>query len=170
MFCSESVEAGCGISLSLSCECLPMLSTRPASESDVAFLTSVFLRAMRVHIRAARGSWDEVKERSQFQEQLRLHETWIVERGGIDVGFFIAVPRGQDIELHTLCIAPEYQQQGTGTAITRQIIEEARARMCGVVLSVLKTNIAARSLYERLGFVVTEELPYHYRMRLVLHA
>jgi ribosomal protein S18 acetylase RimI-like enzyme len=124
---------------------------------------------MRVHITASRGFWDETKERSQFQEQLRLRETWIVERGGIDVGFFMMVPRGQDIELHTLCIAPEYQRQGTGTAITRQIIEEARTRMCGVVLSVLKTNAAARSLYERLGFVVAEELPYHYRMQLVVH-
>jgi ribosomal protein S18 acetylase RimI-like enzyme len=148
---------------------VPLLNTRPATERDVAFLTSVFLLAMRVHITASRGFWDETKERSQFQEQLRLRETWIVERGGIDVGFVMMVPRGQDIELHTLCIAPEYQRQGTGTAITRQIIEEARTRMCGVVLSVLKTNAAARSLYERLGFVVAEELPYHYRMQLVVH-
>jgi ribosomal-protein-alanine N-acetyltransferase len=79
----------------------------------------------------------------------------------------MAVESGQDVELHTLCIAPEHQGQAIGTTVTRQILSDARDQRRGVLLSVLKSNAAARSLYERLGFVVIEETTHHYRMRLV---
>ena len=74
--------------------------------------------------------------------------------------------RGEDIELHTLCITPEHQGRGLGITVTRQFLDDARGRKCGVVLSVLKANSAAQSLYERLRFAVTEESAHHYRMRL----
>jgi ribosomal protein S18 acetylase RimI-like enzyme len=147
---------------------LGQLATRKATDDDIAFLTDVFLRAMRIHISAARGYWNEVKEEAQFREQLQLHNTRIIEHGVTSVGFFMTVEHNQDIELHTLCIAPEYQQHGFGTGVTRQLIDDARARSCSVVLSVLKVNTAARSFYERLGFVITEESARHYRMRLAL--
>jgi ribosomal protein S18 acetylase RimI-like enzyme len=47
------------------------------------------------------------------------------------------------------------------------LLNDARARKRGVILSVLKTNTSARSLYERLGFVVTEETANHCHLRLV---
>jgi ribosomal protein S18 acetylase RimI-like enzyme len=147
-----------------------VLTTRQATDEDLAFLVDVFLRTMRVHITAARGFWDEAKERSQFQQQLRLESTRIILRDGVDVGFLMTAPCGRDTELHTICVTPEYQRRGIGTTITQQVIDEARLQKRGVVLSVLKGNTAARSLYERLGFVVSDELPRHYRMRLLLPA
>jgi len=122
---------------------------------------------MRDHIAAARGYWDEARERSQFLEQLQLQHTQVVESEGASVGFFMAFDLGEDFELHTLCIAPEHQRKGLGTAITRQLMDEAHTRKQSIVLSVLKVNTAARSFYNRLGFVVTEESAHHYRMRLV---
>jgi len=142
-----------------------MLTTRTATDVDLLFLSDVFLRAMQAHITAARGYWDEEKERRQFHEQLQLRDTRIIVHDGADVGFFTTTESGADTELHTICIVPEYQRQGIGSAITRQIIDEDRARGRGVVLSVLKANTSARSLYERLGFAVIEESPHHYRMR-----
>lgn len=142
-----------------------MLTTRPATAKDLAFLRDVFLRAMRVHITAARGFWDEAYERSHFEQQFQLKQARIIARDGIDVGFFMTVTDGPDTEIHTICIVPEHQRQGIGSHITRQVIEEAHSQRHGVVLSVLKVNEAARSLYERLGFAVTEESTYHYRMR-----
>jgi len=142
-----------------------MLTIRQATDKDLAFLTGVFLRAMQAQITAARGYWEEGKERRQFHEQLQLGKTQIIVRDGIDVGFFMLVPLGQDTELHTICVAPELQRRGIGTAITRQVIDEARSQKRAVVLSVLKANAAARSLYERLGFAVIEESSSHYRMR-----
>jgi ribosomal protein S18 acetylase RimI-like enzyme len=142
-------------------------AVRPATNEDVPFLIDLFLRAMRGHITEARGHWDETKEQTQFLEQLQLQHTQIVECEGMRAGFLMTMDDGQDIELHTLCIAPEYQRRGLGTAITRQLIADALARKCGVALSVLKVNTAARSFYTRLGFILTEESEHHYRMRCV---
>jgi ribosomal protein S18 acetylase RimI-like enzyme len=141
------------------------LITRPATDHDIAFLEDVFLQAMRISIEACRGYWDEAKEQAQFREQLQLTSTQIIENDGKDVGFLMTLGAGRDIRLHTLCIVPEYQGQGLGTGIIRALLDSARTRGCGVVLAVLKTNRAARSLYERLGFVVTEETTNHFHMR-----
>jgi hypothetical protein len=53
-----------------------------------------------------------------------------------------------------------------GSAIISELLGEASARKLDVMVSVLKANPAARSLYERLGFVVTEESTHHHHMRL----
>jgi len=143
------------------------LTSHQASDADVAFLLDVFVRAMRPHISAARGSWDEHKEQSQFLEQLQVQDTKIIRYDGEPVGFVMTVPSGPDVELHTLCIAPEHQGHGLGSAVTRQLIDDCRQRGVGLVLSVLRANTGARALYERLGFVVTEASPSHYRMRFV---
>jgi ribosomal protein S18 acetylase RimI-like enzyme len=144
-----------------------MLTRRQATDDDIAFLEVVFLRAMRVPITAARGLWDEARERAQFREQLQLNHTQIIENNGIGVGFLMTLERGHDIQVHTICIGPENQRHGFGTAIIRELLDDASARERGVIVSVLKANPAARSLYERLGFVVTEESTHHHHMRLV---
>ena len=144
-----------------------MLITRRAADYDLAFITELFLRAMHVHITAARGFWDEALERNQFLEQLQLHQTQIIEYDSKGIGFLMTLERGHDIELHTLCIAPEYQGRGFGTVITRRFLDDAKAHRRDAVLSVLRANTAARSFYERLGFVVIEESAHHHRMRHV---
>jgi len=138
-------------------------ATHQAIQSDVAFLLAVFLRAMRVHITAARGYWDEAKER----DQLQIPHTRIIRQEGASVGFFMAGEHGQEVELHTLCIAPEHQGHGLGTLVIQQLVDDARSRGSGVVLQVLKVNTRAHSLYERLGFVVTGESLPHYQLRSV---
>jgi ribosomal protein S18 acetylase RimI-like enzyme len=142
-------------------------TTHAATEEDVAFLVDVFLRAMRGHISTTRGSWDELKERTQFLDQLQVQHTTIIRRDGVNVGFLATRDRGQDVELHTLCVAPEHQGRGLGTAVTRQLLDDCRARGQGVVLSVLKVNTRGRALYERLGLAVTGQTLNHYQMRLV---
>jgi ribosomal protein S18 acetylase RimI-like enzyme len=143
-----------------------MLTKRLATDDDVAFLEEVFLRAMRAPITAARGFWDEANERTQFREQLQLHHTQIIENDEMNIGFLMTPECDQDIQLHTICIVPEMQGRGFGSAIISELLGEASARKLGVMVSVLKAKPAARFLYERLGFVVTEESTHHHHMRL----
>ena len=142
------------------------MKTRDATAADIDFLANTFLRAMRPYITAARGSWDQVKEDRQFREQLHLSSTRIILDEGNSVGFYMTRDEGHDLELHTLCIVPEYQRHGLGTAVVRQIIAQAQKSKRGVALSVLKANLGARLLYQRLEFVVISETDHHYRMRL----
>jgi ribosomal protein S18 acetylase RimI-like enzyme len=121
-------------------ETMDDITTRPAAAAEVDWLTAVFLGSLREAITAARGSWDEVRESVQFREQLNLTSTRIIELHGRAVGFLMSPARDSDVELHTLCIAPEYQSQGIGTYIAQRLISDARASGRGVVLSVLKAN------------------------------
>jgi ribosomal protein S18 acetylase RimI-like enzyme len=143
----------------------PIIDLRRASDLDEPLVERIFLRAGREMITAARGHWDEERERLQFREQLDLDSTWIVRHGDVDVGFMMVVVQPDLTELHTLCILPEWQEQGLGSKFVRDLVTEASARGQKIELQVLKTNTRARSFYERLGFRVIAELPHHHRMR-----
>lgn len=66
-------------------------------------------------------------------------------------------------ELENICLLPEYRNQGTGSRLLTEIIEN-----CGyskIRLQVFKKNPAVH-LYQRLGFSVVEETENHFRMLL----
>jgi ribosomal protein S18 acetylase RimI-like enzyme len=142
-----------------------VIELRHADPSDVEFLVSMFLATLRESISAARGKWDEALERKQFEQQLQLKHTEIVQCDGIDVGFFMVIPLVNEVELHTLCIGQKYQCRGIGSEVTHRIVRGAIQRKLGVVLSVLKVNVRARVLYERLGFAIVGESEHHHRLR-----
>jgi ribosomal protein S18 acetylase RimI-like enzyme len=108
------------------------LTTRPAGAADIGWLTDVFLRSLREPISVARGAWDEAREQLQFREQLELGRTQVIQLRGADIGFLMSQEHGDQVELHTLCIAPEYQSQGIGTYITRRLVSDAQTSgRCG---------------------------------------
>lgn len=72
--------------------------------------------------------------------------------------------RTEELYIASLEILPEYQRRGIGTEILRQLTAAAQRQLKPVALQVLKTNIAARSLYQRMGFGVTGENDTHYIM------
>jgi ribosomal protein S18 acetylase RimI-like enzyme len=58
------------------------------------------------------------------------------------------------LHLYALAVEPASQNRGIGTALIRAVEHEARRRgLGGVYLGVANDNIAARRLYERLGYV-----------------
>ena len=144
-----------------------MIATRPAVAADGGFLEATFLVSLRQSITAARGAWNDVRERAQFYEQLELEHTRIVESDGIAVGFVMVWPSGSDLELHTICILPQHQAQGIGAETIRLVVQSAAAGNLGIVLSVLKANGRARLFFERHGFVQIGESAYHYQFRHV---
>ena len=62
-----------------------------------------------------------------------------------------------------VAILPRFRNQGIGAQVVQEVIAAAAAKGQPVALQVLRGN-PARRLYERLGFVVTEETAEHFRM------
>lgn len=59
-----------------------------------------------------------------------------------------------------LCVDSAAQGQGIGTALIEALCAEARARQYSAVrLDVIDTNLRARALYERRGFVAIRSVP-----------
>ena len=74
---------------------------------------------------------------------------------------------GKEIENNTfeignICIKPEYQNKGIGTAVLKEILFEHKEK--NIKLQAFKVNERAIKLYERIGFKKVEETKTHYVM------
>src|SRR5687767_6614016 len=108
------------------------ITTRFATISDVAFLERVFLDSMKESITAARGQWDINREIAQFRQQLALESTKVIQQDGFDVGFVMTVHAGGELQIHTLCVTPEFQDQGIGSRVVQLVVHEAAESGLGV--------------------------------------
>ncbi len=87
----------------------------------------------------------------------------IIEWQGQPIGILALQKLPGWIMLNRIFLLPGAQRRGIGTRIMGEILKSASAQRLPVRLRVLKVN-PARRLYERLGFVVTEETETHYSM------
>ena len=74
---------------------------------------------------------------------------------------------GKEIENNTfvignICVKPEYQNKGIGTAILKEIIFENKEK--NIKLQTFKINERAIKLYEKIGFEKINENKTHYIM------
>lgn len=79
----------------------------------------------------------------------------IVVADGVDVGRLIVDESGDAIRIVDVTIHESHRGRGIGSALLGNLIERADRAGRPVCLSVWPTNVAARRLYERLGFTVT---------------
>ncbi len=70
------------------------------------------------------------------------------------VGYFVAMPGVDELHLLNITVAPAWQGQGHGQALLAAVMAQARARQLALLwLEVRQSNLRARSLYRRRGFV-----------------
>jgi GNAT superfamily N-acetyltransferase len=139
------------------------ISFRPTTAEDPAFLYDLHRAAMQ-HYVAQTWGWDEAWQRNYFQQQFNPEECQIITFQGKDVGVVSVIKGETEVFLKFIEVLPEYQNQGVGTAVIQSILEKAHHTGHPVCLQVLRVN-PARSLYERLGFLITGETATHYLMR-----
>jgi [ribosomal protein S18]-alanine N-acetyltransferase len=88
----------------------------------------------------------------------------LASHGERPVGFVLARDLGDECEILSLGVIPEYRRLGVGRALLGAVIEEAaRLRRPSVVLEVAADNTAARRLYEEAGFIAVGHRPRYYR-------
>jgi ribosomal protein S18 acetylase RimI-like enzyme len=141
-----------------------MYALRPAGDPDFQFLYELHEATMRDYVDATWG-WDDQYQLEAFRKAFAPTSLSIVIVDGADNGMIAVEPRAADVFLGAIEIHPRVQRRGVGAALVRRVIEEADARHVPVVLRVLKVNVGARRLYQRLGFVVVGETETHYDMR-----
>ena len=100
-------------------------------------------------------------QREHYLKYYPKAEYFVVERDGIAIGRLI-VDRSKDpLFLADIAILPEYRNAGVGTAIIRDLMNEAASRNWSMSLYVEIFNPVIE-LYTRLGFVkVADEAAYH---------
>ncbi len=115
---------------------------------------------MRPYVEQIWG-WDEEFQERRFRESYDHTETQVVVVDGQAIGLLGVSEREGATFIDQIEIVPDYQGRGIGTALINEVLARGRP----VELAVLKVNVDARRLYERLGFRVTCETDSHYHMR-----
>ncbi|MBN2908939.1 GNAT family N-acetyltransferase [Polycladomyces sp. WAk] len=136
---------------------------RPSTEADFAFVFTLNKTNMRRYVERLRG-WNDAAERADMKRKFRPGSDQIIEVDGRPAGVFAVDRRADEWHLRHIELLPAFQNRGIGTALIRQLLEEAHQQGVAVTLQVLKMN-PARRLYERLGFRVVGETEIKYRMK-----
>jgi ribosomal protein S18 acetylase RimI-like enzyme len=139
------------------------LTLLPANNADYDFLYHLHTLTMKTYVEALWG-WDEAQQVQIFRERFSPERTQIVQWQGEDMGVLVLEERESEWFISSIQVAPEYQNRGIGTYLIRQIQSKAASDGKAVTLRVLNVN-PARRLYERLGFVVTEQTDVRCYMR-----
>jgi len=137
---------------------------RPATPEDDAFLYALYC-STRAEEMAAFGFNDAQRDaflRMQYQGQRMQYGQLagtthhLVLHGGAPVGRLLVMRSDAELRLVDVALLPQLRGQGVGTALLRQLQEEAGRTGKPLALRVLKGNPAAR-LYDRMGFALERD-------------
>jgi GNAT superfamily N-acetyltransferase len=137
------------------------LALTPCTPADRDFAFIVTEAAMRVYVEQAFGPWDADDQRRRFDEVFDSATYQRIVVDGVPAGILAVEDRPAEIFLARIFLLPAFQRRGIGSTLITALIDRARAEEKPLRLRVLRVNPAARRLYERLGFVVTESTPVH---------
>jgi ribosomal protein S18 acetylase RimI-like enzyme len=138
------------------------IELRPATARDAEFLYRLHSAALREYVDQTWG-WDESYQRALFARRFDPTSRRLVLWAGSPVGSIGSRVESDALHFYYIALLPSYQRRGIGTFLISRLISDATTRGLAVRLSVLKSN-PARSLYERLGFVISSEDPHRYFM------
>lgn len=142
---------------------------RTITEQDYDFIYQVKKDAYQSYVEMNFGEWNDEQQKEFFKAFMEKYKegAHIITFQGIDIGFFNDCETDYIYEIGNICILPEYQNLGIGTAILRDMINKHAHADKEIHLQYFKQNPVGR-LYERLGFEKVGETPYHYQMKRVI--
>lgn len=141
------------------------ITLEPASPADEAYVFQVTDETMRQYVEQTFGVWDPDFQRRRSREMFDPETCRIVVADRQRAGLLVVEDTRDQIFLAKIYIRPPFQRQGIGSWLITQLIAQAHATQRPLRLRVLRVN-PARSLYERLGFVVVESSDTHHAMEL----
>ena len=141
---------------------------RPAVAEDYEELVGVYASSRAAELAQVTWWGDEQKLafcRMQYDAQKKEYDARfpdaqydLILLDGRTAGRFWVGRGEEEMRLLDIIVLPWAQGQGVGTVLVRKLIEEARASGKRLRHMVFVMNEDARRLYERLGFVVFEEV------------
>jgi GNAT superfamily N-acetyltransferase len=143
------------------------LKLRSVTPDDDPFLLSVYASTRANEL--AQVQWQEGQQEAfvkwQFEMQRREYNLRfpdaqynVIEIDGQPAGRIWIGRREGEIRLMDIALLPEFQNRGAGTLLVTTLIDEARSTGQRLRHMVFVLNDNADRFYERLGFVVIEEM------------
>ena len=108
--------------------------------------------------------WNEQEIVSKFKRYFELDEVQIIMVDGADVGWLQISETEHAINLDQVYLLEDFRARGIGSQLIQNLLATAKSEKKPVLLSVVRNNVAV-TLYQRLGFRITEEEGYKLHMR-----
>jgi len=148
------------------------ITLRPVTPSDNDLLFEIYAGTRRDEVSA--WGWDLAQQdaflRMQFTAQRGAYEMEyansshdMILEDGEPIGRLLVARTCEDIRLVDIALLPAMRGGGIGTGLISNLLDEGDSKGLPVRLAVMRGNPAAL-LYERLGFVTTEEGGLHIQM------
>jgi [ribosomal protein S18]-alanine N-acetyltransferase len=135
------------------------------SDGAIRFRTMMLAdlpRILAIERMSFASPWTEENFRHEI-ERNPLAWNLVAERDGHPVGFACAYLVADEVMINDIAVETGKRRSGIGRAILRQILDGAKARGCRrATLEVRPSNVAARRLYEELGFALVGRRPGYY--------
>jgi GNAT superfamily N-acetyltransferase len=143
------------------------------TEKDLPVLYDITQKAMEPVSIAIDGEriFSEFEKTQHYQNYVdeffpQLCNTWLICAGNKPIGRLRVEENQASLFIGGIQILPEFQRQGIGTDICKNIIKRAKRSNKKVILWVHKVNTKAISFYRKLGFEITEEKVLQYKMEV----
>ena len=140
------------------------LHLRPTTASEQTALFEIHQAVYRAHIEQLWG-WDLDWQQQNFAREFAAATPCVIEVDGHLAGYLQIQEEDRRIYVQNIVISGQFQGQGIGSSLLRDLQTRAAARQIAVELGVFKTNPAAQRLYARLGFRQIGETSTHIEMR-----
>ena len=142
--------------------------SRTAEEALVVEpLTSAHLRRVAdIHAQTFARAWTD----GEIENLVQSSSSWALIARSIDsaeklAGFVIMRSAVDEAEVLSIGVKPNWQRYGVGRMLMDAVLAETyRQRLTSVFLEVDEANVAASSLYTKLGFRAVAERPDYYRL------
>lgn len=140
------------------------ISFRGIADADRAFLQDLYASVRAAELEPV--PWPAEAKRAFLDEQFALqHQHYVANYPGADlllivmdcnpIGRIYVYRTEQEIRLMDIALVPASRRQGIGSALLRELLDEARATNRELTLHVEPDN-PAQHLYRRLGFRLIE--------------
>ncbi len=148
------------------------ITFRPIAEDDGELLLSLYAGSRELEMSVL--DWTEAQKEAFLRQQFEMqHKYYRMEfpdadyllmlLNGQGIGRIYILWDAQEIVVMDITLLPEYRGLGIGTTIFENLKRESSARQLPLRLHVEPYN-RAFNLYRRLGFTVTAEEGFYYRM------
>ncbi len=148
---------------------VPNLELKPyknGSQEEIKFIYDLKKEVYMKYVEKAYGEWNEENQKKLFERFMKENAKNIelIYLKDELVGFYHGKDKDNNtFEIGNICVKPEYQNKGIGTAVLKEILFEHKGQ--DIKLQVFKINEKAIKLYERAGFEKIDETETHYIMK-----
>lgn len=119
---------------------------------------------MAIEVASFTNPWTREMLTWELEHSPDLVRVWVARTDEAPVVAFCAAWLVADeLHIHTLAVDPRWRRRGYGQALLEQVLQDAgRAGARRATLEVRESNVPARRLYERAGFVLKGRRPGYY--------